>query len=62
MINDKKLEMRPHLLSGKDESLLGWRDSLLLFDALLDSLNLVVGLDVDLDLLTSEGLHLDQHL
>merc|ERR1712012_709107 len=43
-------------------SLLLWRDPLLLLNPLLDPLNTVGGLDVDLDLLASQSLHLDQHL
>ena len=50
-----------HLLPGEDETLLWGRDTFLLLDTLLDPLNLVSGLDVDLDFLTGECLDLDQH-
>jgi len=51
-----------HLLSREDESLLwGW-DSLFLFNALLDPLDFVGGLNVDLDLFSGQGLDLNQHL
>merc|ERR1719323_2266019 len=48
-----------HLLSREDESLLRRRDPFLLLNSLLDPLDLVSGLDVDLDLLASQRLHLD---
>lgn len=44
-----------HLLSAKDQSLLDWRDALLLFDALLDLRNLVVRLNIEFDLFSGEG-------
>ena len=50
------------LLSREDKSLLWRRDPFLLLNSLLDPLDLVSGLDVDLDLLASQSLHLDQHL
>ena len=50
-----------HLLPGEDETLLGWRDPLLLLHALLDPLDLVRGLDVDLNFLSGKGFHLDEH-
>ena len=49
------------LLSGEDESLLRRWDPLLLLYSLLDPLDLVCRLDVDLDLLASQCLHLNQH-
>ena len=51
-----------YLLSGENETLLWGRDAFLLLDALFDPLNFVVGLDVDLNLFASQGLHLYQHL
>ena len=50
-----------YLLSREDESLLGWWDSLLLLHSFLDSVDFVTGLDVDLDLLTGQSLHLNEH-
>ena len=50
-----------YLLPREDESLLGWWDSLLLLYPLLDSFDFVTGLDVNLNLLTSQSLHLDKH-
>jgi len=49
------------LLSCKDESLLVWRDSFLVLDLCLYVLDGVVGLDVQGDSLSSEGLHEDLH-
>jgi hypothetical protein len=43
-----------HLLAAKDQPLLWWRDTLLLLNALLDLLHLVVGFDVEFDLLSGE--------
>jgi len=51
-----------HLLPGENETLLRGRDSFFLLDTLLDPLNLVGGLDVDLDLFPGQSLDLDQHL
>ena len=51
--------------AGKNEVweyLLRGRDSFFLLDTLLDPLNLVGGLDVDLDLFPGQSLDLDQHL
>lgn len=39
-----------HLLSSENQTLLCWRDTLLLFDTLLDTGDLVIGLDIDLNL------------
>ena len=44
-----------HLLSSVNQPLLHWRDPLLFFHALLDALDLVVGLDVEFDLFAREG-------
>ena len=48
-----------HLLASEDEALLRRRDPLLLLHALLDPRDEVVRLDVNLNLLASERLHLD---
>lgn len=44
-----------HLLAAKDKALLDRRDAFLLFHLLLDLGDLVVGLDVELDLLARQG-------
>lgn len=44
-----------HLLAAKDEALLHRRDAFLLLDLLLDLGDLVVGLDIELNLLAREG-------
>ena len=49
------------LLARKDETLLIGRNTLLVLNLLLDILNLVGGLDVERDGLTSEGLDEDLH-
>ena len=49
------------LLTSKDESLLIWRNSLLVLDLGLDVLNGVRRLDLKGDGLSSEGLHEDLH-
>ena len=50
------------LLSGEDESLLIWWDSLLVLDLGLDVLNGVVGLDLEGPGLSGQGLHEDLHI
>lgn len=47
-----------HLFAGENESLLLWWDSLLLLDTLLDSVHLVRGLNVDLNLFPGQGLQI----
>merc|ERR1712126_15692 len=49
------------LLSGKDQSLLVWRDSFLVLDLGLDVLNGVRGFNLESDGLASQGLHEDLH-
>ena len=49
------------LLSGKDESLLIWRNTFLILDLGLDIFNGVSWLDIEGDSLTSEGLDEDLH-
>ena len=49
------------LLSSEDQSLLIWRDALLVLDLGLDVLNGVSWLDIEGDGLTSEGLDEDLH-
>merc|ERR1719158_1030026 len=49
------------LLSSKDQSLLVWRDSLLVLDLGLDILDGVTWLDLEGDGLSREGLHEDLH-
>merc|ERR1712007_329316 len=49
------------LFSGEDESLLVWRDSFLVLDLCLYVFDGVVGLDVQGDSLSSEGLNEDLH-
>jgi hypothetical protein len=50
-----------HLLAAVDQTLLCRGDTLLLLDALLDLRDLVVGFDVELDLLAGEGSYFDLH-
>jgi len=49
------------LLSGKDQSLLVWGNSLLVLDLSLDVLNGVAGLNLKGNCLSSEGLDEDLH-
>lgn len=51
-----------HLFTTVDQPLLNGRNTLLLFDLLLDLGDLVGRLDIELDLLAREGAHLDLHL
>jgi len=51
-----------HLLSTEDETLLCWGNALLLLDTLLDARDLVVGLNVELNLLAGQGAHFDLHV
>lgn len=51
-----------HLLAAIDESLLGRRDALLLFNTLLDLADLVIGLDVEFDFLAGQGTDFDLHI
>ena len=45
-----------HLFAGEDQTLLGRRNALLLFDSLLYSLDLIGWLDIDLDLFAGQSL------
>jgi len=49
------------LLSGEDETLLVWRDTLLVLDLALDIVDRVGGLDLKGDRLSREGLDEDLH-
>ena len=49
------------LLASEDESLLVWRDALLVLDLGLDVLDGVTGLDLEGDGFTGEGFHEDLH-
>eukprot|EP00667_Euglena_gracilis_P032450 EG_transcript_49802 len=51
-----------HLAPSEDEPLLLWGDALLLLHLFLHPLDLVVGVDVDLDLFAGQGLDLDKHV
>ena len=50
------------LLASKDQSLLVWRDTLLVLDLGLDVLNRVAGLNLKRDGLACQGLHKDLHV
>jgi len=50
-----------HLPATEDEALLWRRDARLLLDFLLDSGDLVVEIDVELNLLACECLYFDEH-
>jgi len=49
------------LLSGKDQSLLVWRNTFLVLDFGFDVLDGVSGLDIQSDCLSSEGFDEDLH-
>jgi hypothetical protein len=55
----KDSRTRPH--ACKDEALLNWWNALFLFDALLDSLDCVGGLDVNFNLPARQGFHFHGH-
>merc|ERR1712139_105203 len=50
------------LLAGEDETLLVWRNALLVLDLGLDGVDGVAGLDLEGDGLSSEGLYEDLHV
>ena len=50
------------LLASEDQSLLVWRDSLLILNFSFNILDSVTGLDLKGDGLTSKGLHEDLHV
>ena len=50
------------LLASEDEALLVWRDTFLVLNLGLDILDPVSGLDLEGDVLASEGLNEDLHL
>ena len=58
---NRKISREFQKLTGKDQSLLVWGNSLLVLDLGLDVLDRVGGLDLEGDGLASEGLHEDLH-
>uniref|UniRef100_T1E3G5 Putative secreted protein n=1 Tax=Psorophora albipes TaxID=869069 RepID=T1E3G5_9DIPT len=50
-----------HLLAGENQTLLLRGNAFLLLHPLLDPIHFVRGFNVNLDFLSGEGLHFDQH-
>lgn len=49
-----------HLFAGENQSLLLWRNALLFFDALFDTVHFVCWFDVDFNFFAGQRLYMDK--